>query len=480
MPERLGSRSDAVLIFLNVSTATDVTMANTSANSRGSVNKAWRWIVVIVAVLGTSALAAGAWLHLSRPTILKVAVGPPGFADAELMAAFSRTLNTNKSSVRITVEPAVGPGEALGKLIRGAAELAVMRGDAPTSEQIRAVAVLHTDPVVIVAPENAKVDDFGDLKGKTLGVIGPPGADDALVATLRKHYGATGETKALPLSPATIIASIRDRSVDAVLFVVPTSRVSKVGQTWLAVTNASRRKLAFVPIEDAAAIAAMTPAYEAGELVAGQFGGSPMLPEESVTTLQVATYLVASSNVPNDVIAQLTRLLFEDRQKVSADAPIASLIKAASTDKDAILPVHPGAKVYYDGEETTLMERYGDWLFYGPMLFGALGSALIGLRRFLKPDMTGPPLLPRFGLVLSAIKEARSLSELDAIRADIDAAVQSLAERSVEGASEHERVAAIAIAVSYTNQILVERRQVLLSEKSGAAAQTNRPSAAAE
>jgi TRAP transporter TAXI family solute receptor len=421
----------------------------------------------MVAVAVTSTVAAAAWMHLSKPTMLKVAAGPPGFADAELMTAFGRALTANKTNVRITVEPAPGPHEALGKLIDGQAELAVMRSDGPPSERIRAIAILHTDPVVIVTPEKAKIDDFGDLKGKTVGLLGPPGANDALLATLRKHYAVKGETKTLAVSPAAVMASVREKAVDALLFVVPTTRSSRVGETWLAVTNASRRKLTFVPIEDAAAIAAMAPAYEAGEISAGQFGGSPMLPEESVTTLQVATYLVADRNVPADVVSLLTRSLFEERQKVSADSPIATLIKAASTDKDAIFPVHPGAKAYYDGEETTLMERYGDWLFYGPMLLGALGSALVGLRRFLQPDTAGPPVLPRFGFVVSAVREATSIPELDAVRADLDAAVERLAARSLHAASDAERTASAAFAISYVNQLLAERRQVLLSESTG-------------
>jgi len=431
------------------------------------VSKGWRWIILMAAVAVTSAVAAAAWMHLSKPTILKVAVGPPGFADAELMAAFGRALTANKKNVRITLEPAPGPHEALGKLINGEAELAVMRADAPPTERIRAIAILHTDPVVIVTPEKTKIDDFGDLKGKTIGLLGPPGANDALLATLRKHYAVKGETKTLAVSPAVVMASVREKAVDALLFVVPTTRSSRVGETWLAVTNASRRKLTFVPIEDAAAIAAMAPAYEAGEIAAGQFGGSPMLPEESVTTLQVATYLVADRNVPSDVVSLLTRSLFEERQKVSADSAIATLIKAASTDKDAIIPVHPGAKVYYDGEETTLMERYADWLFYGPMLLGALGSALVGLRRFLQPDTTDPPLVPRFGFVVSAIKEARSTSELDALRADLDAAVERLAAKSMHAASDAERTAVGTLAISYINQLLAERRQTLLSESNG-------------
>jgi hypothetical protein len=354
------------------------------------MSKTWRWFVVVAALLMAGGLAGAAWLHLSRPTVLKVAVGPSGFADAELMAAFSRTLSSNRANV----------------------------------------------------------------------LIGPPGADDALLGTLRRHYGVTGDTKALPLSPPSIIASIRDKSVDAVLFVVPTSRASRVAQTWLAVRDASRRKLAFVPIEDAAAIAAMVPAYEAGEIAAGQFGGSPMLPEESVTTLQVATYLVADRNVPNDAITQLIRSLLEYRQKLSADAPIATLIKAASTEKDALFPVHPGAKVYYAGEETSLMERYGDWLFYGPMLFGALGSAGITLARFLRHDAPERPLLPRLITILPAIREARTLSDVDRLRTDIDAAVRTLAAQ----APEEERTAVTALTLNYINQVLAERQNLLLAE----------------
>ena len=429
------------------------------------MSKPWRWFVVVSALAAAGGLGVVGWSQLTRPKTLKIAVGPAGFADAELVGAFSRILNANKANVRVTVEPTSGPNEAFGKLMSGEAHLAVMRSDGGASERIRAVAVLHTDPVVIVAPERAKVDDFGDLKGKTIGSIGPPGADEALLATLQTQYGITAHIKALPLSPAVIIAAIRDRSVDAVLFVVPTSRASKVGQTWMAVMHASRRKLAFVPIEDAAAIAAMAPAYEAGEIVAGQFGGSPILPDESVTTLQVTTYLVADRSVSNDVMTELTRSLFEERQKMSADAPIAGLIKAASTEKDAIFPVHPGAKVYYDGEETTLMERYGDWLFYGPMLFGALGSALLGIRRFLQTDTAGPPLLPRFGLVLATIKEARSLPELEQARTDIDAAVERLAKTALAGASDQERAAITAMALGYLDHAIAERRQFLQIQK---------------
>jgi ABC-type nitrate/sulfonate/bicarbonate transport system substrate-binding protein len=83
--------------------------------------------------------------------------------------------------------------------------------------------------VVIVTPDTAKVEDFGGLKGKILGVIGPPGANDALVATLRRHDRVPGETRPLLPVPAEVSAAIRDRKIDALLFVVPTTRGANVG-----------------------------------------------------------------------------------------------------------------------------------------------------------------------------------------------------------------------------------------------------------
>src|SRR5436190_4678625 len=210
----------------------------------------------------------------------------------------------------------------------------------------------------------------------------------------------------------------------------------------------------------------MVPAYEAGEIAAGQFGGSPMLPEESVTTLQVATYLVADRNVPNDAITQLIRSLLEYRQKLSADAPIATLIKAASTEKDALFPVHPGAKAYYAGEETTLMERYGDWLFYGPMLFGALGTVLAAILRFL-----GLPRVPDTSLILSrtqeiidSIEEASTIAEIDTIRRTIDEAVARISAEAARGEIDAQQTAVIHLAVNYVDHVLAERRQLLLYE----------------
>jgi TRAP transporter TAXI family solute receptor len=445
---------------------------------RGRVllSRTLRWVVFLSGLLIALGISVAVWQYFSKPTHLTVAVGPSGFDDTALISAFSRTLATSKVPLRLSIVLTSGPVEALEKLTKGEAQLAVVRGDGAASDRVRAVAILHNDPVVVVTAD--KVEAFSDLKGKTIGVIGPPGANDPLLAALRRHYRMTVETKGLAPVAADVSAAMRQKTVNALLFVVPTTRGANVGASWAAVREASRKKLSFVPIDDAEAIAAATPAYEAGEIAGGQFGGSPMLPEESVTTIMVATYLVADRNISNDAITALTRSLFEERQRIAADASVANLVKAASTDKDAIIPVHPGAKVYYDGEETTLMERYGDWLFYGPMLLGGLGSVLLAAMRFLglREEASGLSLLARVRDVIASIKQAGSVAELEAIRAHLDASVARVASEAARGNVDERQAAVAALAINYIDHVMAERRAALMHESRAGAPSASQPS----
>ncbi|MHB2210757.1 TAXI family TRAP transporter solute-binding subunit [Methylobacterium sp. CM6257] len=428
------------------------------------MSKSLRWVIVLTGLCLVAGLGLAAWHHFSKPTTLTLAVGPAGFEDAQLAAAWSRALAADGAPIRLSLLATSGPVEALDRLARGEAQLAIIRSDGAASEKAHAIAILHKDPVTIITPNKTRVGDFADLNGKMLGVIGPPTANDLLLATLQRHYRVSVETRPLPPVPVEISSAIKGRKVDALLFVVPTTRGPTVRENWAAVRRASHRNLSFLEIEQAEVIAAAEPAYEAGEIAAGQFGGSPALPDESITTLEVATYLVAARTISDDTITQLTRNLFDERQKLVADAPIARLVEAASTDKDTIIPLHPGAKVFYDGEETTFMERYGDWVWYGPALAGALGSVLAIILRFLGlsqiPD--APFILSRAQEIISPIEQAGSPAEHDRIRSTVDEIVGRVAAEAAQGSINEQQAAVIHLAISYIDHALATRRRELL------------------
>jgi hypothetical protein len=144
-------------------------------------------------------------------------------------------------------------------------------------------------------------------------------------------------------------------------------------------------------------------------------------------------------------------------------------MKAASTDKDAVIPAHAASASYFDGEEETFMERYIDWLWIGPMLAGGVFSALVGLWRFVgfSKGSADANLLERVPAVIDAIRAASSLEELDAIRTGIDAAVGRLSLDTVEGKLEDSNVNAMNGVVAYLDRLLSEKR-ISLGSRGGA------------
>ena len=406
---------------------------------------------------------------MTRPVTLSLAVGPSGFDDSQLAAAFAQVLATDRASVRLAIVHTSGPVESVAKLARKEVQLAIARTDMKIGEAARAVARLHSDPVVLLATTQSGATKFNDLGDRSIGVIGPPEANAPLLDTLRRQYRTKLQTFEVPPAATSIVAALRDQKLSALLFVIPVARSAKASDTWYAIRKATGMSFRFVPIEEAEAIAAASPAYSEGEISSGQFGGSPLLPKENVTTLEVATDLITDRNVPEAQITQLARLLFEDRQKIAPQSSLAAFIKAANTDKDAAMPVHPGAKIYYDGEEETVFEKYGDWVYIVPILFGAAASIVMAVLRFLGISLVGrePPLLGKVPEVIQAINAARSAEELDSIRSRIDTAVERMSRDAIEGTLNQQNTGAISIAIAHLDRLLRDRHEQLMLSENG-------------
>ena len=142
-----------------------------------------------------------------------------------------------------------------------------------------------------------------------------------------------------------------------------------------------------IPIESAEAIAAVTKYYESYDLPKGTLQGSPAIPDDDLTTLRVPFYLLAKKTLSEDVVGSLAKAIMETRRDLLGEYPVLKQISAPSTDKDddkdASIPVHPGAAAYFDGTQKTLLDRYGDQLMYGSMVFGSLASIFAAAWKYM-------------------------------------------------------------------------------------------------
>src|SRR4029450_5828156 len=98
------------------------------------------------------------------------------------------------------------------------------------------------------------------------------------------------------------------------------------------------------------------PPCEPPAFPAGAFGGSPAKPEDEVKTIGFSHHIVARKGLSESTIAAFTRQLFAIRQQLMSEFPLAAKIETPDTDKDAVIPVHPGAAAFVDGEEKTFTD----------------------------------------------------------------------------------------------------------------------------
>jgi TRAP-type uncharacterized transport system substrate-binding protein len=434
------------------------------------------WIERAVAILLLLAAGAGLWfgykIH-SRPVELKVAAGPADSDDHALLTGLSRRLTSTNAALRLRLVAANGPLEAARALDRGEVDLAVIRADLPVPSSARAVAILQKHGVIVVATDKAKkaVENFGNLKGRRLGIVGTPGVNDRLIDRLASHSGlAPTAITRVPLARADVVDAIRKGRVDAVLATGPLNGAT-VAAFNAAVARAFRGVPAFVEI-DAEAIAKTAPEYTSEEIPAGAFRSSPAIPEEGITMLFVDHLLVAKASVDEDRIAALTRLIFDSRVPLQAEYPTARLMQAASTEKDAAVPVHKGAAAYYGDTEKTLFERYGDALFYGPMLLSLLGTAGLAAYRYLSRDTSYElaDRLTRLRKITRVAAGARSLEEVTALEDELTGMFDELVEKLAHGGLSESEISTALFVFKHVSDALAERRRALGARKTIATA----------
>src|SRR5258708_17276795 len=346
----------------------------------------------VLAIVG--ALVAGYYFAM-RPETLRIAVGPANSDDLKVVQALAQAFN-NQTHSQIRLRPmqtdgATASAQALGD---GKADLAIIRGDLDVPKNAQAVATLRKNVAVLWEPPAAKgkgkkagpkITRIPQLSGHRIGVVGRTSANVNLLKVILQQYAVDPNKVEVFQFPAGEAAeAIRNQKADAYLAAGPVN--SKITADAIAASTRDGGTPTFLAIDSAEAIAQNHPMYEASEIPAGAFGGSPARPDEEVKTISFAHHIVARTALSESTLAAFTRQLFAIRQTATAEVPLAPKIETPDTDKDAVIPVHPGAAAYVDGEEKTFLDRYSDFIWWGLMGLSAMGSAGAWFAGYLKKD----------------------------------------------------------------------------------------------
>jgi TRAP transporter TAXI family solute receptor len=426
-------------------------------------------LAAVLAIIGT--LVAGYYFAV-RPVTLKIAVGPANSDDVKVVQTLTQAFAQNHAYVRLKPVQTDGAVASADALSDGKVDLAIIRGDLDVPKNAQAVATLRKNFVVLWVPPPAKgkakkagpkITKIGQLAGRRVGVVGKTQANVNLLKIILQQYGvdpAKVEVVQFPVNEAA--EAIRNQRADAYLAAGPLN--SKITLEAIVASSRDGGTPTFLSIDASEAIAQNHPAYEAGEIPAGTFG-SPERPEDEVKTISFSHHIVARKGLSEVTIAAFTRQLFAIRQQLMSDFPLAAKIETPDTDKDAAIPVHPGAAAFVDGEEKTFLDRYSDFIWWGLMALSAMGSIGAWFAGYLKKDERNNNSTLREKL-LDMIAQARksdSTDELDRMQAEADDILRDTLQCFEHGAIEEGSLTAFNIALEQFHHAVYDRRMWLAS-----------------
>jgi hypothetical protein len=157
--------------------------------------------------------------------------------------------------------------------------------------------------------------------------------------------------------------------------------------------------------------------------------------------------------------------LFAIRQAVMAEFPLAAKIETPDTDKDAAIPVHPGAAAYVDGEEKTFLDRYSDYIWFSLMGLSVLGSVGAWFASYLKKDErnTNSSLRDRLLDMLALARHSDSTDELDRMQSEADNILRETLRCFEHGAIDEGALTAFNIALEQFHNAVADRKALLAS-----------------
>jgi TRAP transporter TAXI family solute receptor len=426
--------------------------------------------LVLAAGLLLFATIVGAAFLIMRPTTLRIAVGPAGSDDANLIQALAQNFAREGGAVRLSLIPTDGPVDSIALLRGHKADLAVARDDEEMPDGTDSVAIVRKNVVVLwSAPRvgakksaKAKIKGIDELAGDRIGVVGRTQANVALLRVILKESGVNPDkVTVVQFNTDQITTMLKDNSIDAFMTVGPLD--SKITADAIADTAKIRGEPTFLPVDVSEAIASRHPLYESEEIPGSAFASSPARPDDKIETVSVDHLIVAPKSLSDSTVGALTRQLFAARPTLAREIPAAAKIEKPDTDKDAALPAHPGAAAYIDGTERTFMDNYSDYIWGAVLLFSVLGSGGAWLRHYIKRDERKLNVLHREKLLaaISLVRQIDSIEELNAMQCEADEFLRETLECYDDGAIEQADLAAYSLVLDQFHHAVVDRRLVI-------------------
>lgn len=271
--------------------------------------------------------------------------------------AICRLVNRDRSKhgIRCSVESTGGSVANINLIRQGELDLGVAQADTQftatqgqgafakdgAAADLRFVFSLHPEVVTVVARREASVKTVADFKGKRFNIGNPGSGTRVMTEELMGALGLKAGDLALAseLRPDEQSTALCDGKIDGFTYTVGHPNANITDPT--TICNAQ-----LIPVTGAAVDKLVTskPFYTKAQIPGGMYRGNP----NATDTYGVLATILSSAKVPEDVVYNVVRAVFENFNEFKGLHPaLANLKPEDMATKGQFAPVHPGAARYY-------------------------------------------------------------------------------------------------------------------------------------
>ena len=213
--------------------------------------------------------------------------------------------------------------------------------DAGPFKELRAVFSVHPEPFTVVARADSGVKKFQDLKGKRVNIGNPVSCQRGTIEVLMGALGWTNADFKLAseLKAAEQSRALCDNKIDAMVYTVghPAGSIKEA-------TTSCDSVLVEVSGPEVDKLVGDNDYYRKATIPGGMYRGT----DTDTQTFGVGATFVTSCKVPDDIIYNVVKAVFENFEDFQKLHPAFENLKKEEMIKDGLsAPLHPGAVKYY-------------------------------------------------------------------------------------------------------------------------------------
>jgi TRAP transporter TAXI family solute receptor len=285
---------------------------------------------------------------------LSIGTAPPGGAFFVVGGAIGEVLNEYRgpNNWDVTAEATKGSQENIRRLATGELDLGLansaityfaVRGEEGWEKayKMRTVMTLASNVALFLAPADSGVREISDFKGRRI-VVGVAGAGfEYFVGPLLKAHGVTyDDFTPLHNTQLGAVDMLSDGAAAAAFLggAVPTASITQASTS---------RDVLFIPYSEEAKtqLVRTFPFFRRATIPAGTYPGQ----NEHFDGLDVGSmHLITSSAADAELVYQLTRTIYENRDGVTERHAAGRAITPGNVIRDTGTPFHTGAIRYYE------------------------------------------------------------------------------------------------------------------------------------